>query len=817
MLLEAPGMFSSFQAGFSCPRSSSLYRHGLVLWCTQNTNVGPAGAPVRLRSDKAAVMSARRFCMARGNRRNGSRRGLGTTGSSGSSRGRNNKNRGRGGSSSTSRRAANGGKRAGAGKFNAPELMDLDFGAIDDVNMGTGSMRSLSKRPGRNTMMQEAFLTSKHTDRFVGEPLRKRPIEFIKAKEVYDPRAILEKVINKDEANDADEATDITVSLRETTIAEQNEDNVNLDHDENEKENEKEDVEDQKPVEKDEESKDNLEGLREAIENDEKVKSAKIDDETLEQPTIEMEDSDNEDDSQSDSEGFFIDTSAQPTNSPPAYVPPNDIGPNIDYDPVLTIGNVQLHTSGAGNDITASVRSSTHHDELDLLDEFSDSESDEDAYADYIRQLNEQDLSDEQDLSEELSLSDSENESASTDANVSSTNSPQIVEYGFLPEDYEFDVSQISVTNVRFGIKNQFYSRCLELTGSVDDYMWVDEDDLIDFVTLKGVKEHRLESFLSYITNGMINKTENDEEEEQEVYVSSDSESDREIYGGTAPEIEEDDDGIADLVAFSKSLTKFRDTIDTSAVGTTGKGSRKQLDLERFAQYELDDDIIDSLQQQYKIRRESKKSKKQQHQDELMEEGLNKYNLLLKYPYTLHIKDIKDEFESFLHNPARDDLSFPPLDPHGNKTLTKMAKCYNCKSATQGKGIRRYIRVSKYKRTFKYLPDYGHINAILRQRPVFNRVDQKRPKEEYIATDGNATKDRIRQRNKSGHNAYIPEGHIVGGMAPEIDHTNVGRQLLEKLGWVKGEGLGAHGNKGISEPLVATVKKSKTGLGQTRY
>lgn len=757
--------------------------------------------------------------MARGNRRNGSRRGLGATGSSGASRGRNNKTRGRGGSSSTSRRAANGGKRAGAGKFNAPELMDLDLGAIDDVNMGTGSMRSLSKRPGRNTMMQEAFLTSKHTDRFVGEPLRKRPIEFIKAKEVYDPRAILEKVIkNKEEASDerdeelndeenADEATGITVSLRETTIAEQNEDkDVNVDHDE------KEDFEDQEPaIKKGEELMENFEASREVVENDEKGKSAKIDDETLEQPTKEMADSDS--DSESDSESFFIDTSAQPTNSsPPAYVPPNDIGPNIEYDPVLTIGNVQLHTSGAGNDITASVRYSTHHDELDLLDEFSDSESDEDAYADYIRQLN------EQDLSEELSLSDSENESASTDANVSSTNSPQIVEYGFLPEDYEFDVSQISVTNVRFGIKNQFYSRCLELTGSVDDYMWVDEDDLIDFVTLKGVKEHRLESFLSYITNGMINKTENDDEEEQEVYVSSDSESDREIYGGTAPEIDEDDDdGIADLVAFSKSLTKFRDTIDTSAVGTTGKGSRKQLDLERFAQYELDDDIIDSLQQQYKIRRESKKSKKQQHQDELMEEGLNKYNLLLKYPYTLHIKDIKDEFESFLHNPARDDLSFPPLDPHGNKTLTKMAKCYNCKSATQGKGIRRYIRVSKYKRTFKYLPDYGHINAILRQRPVFNRVDQKRPKEEYIATDGNPTKDRIRQRNKSGHNAYIPEGHIVGGMAPEIDHTNVGRQLLEKLGWVKGEGLGAHGNKGISEPLVATVKKSKTGLGQTRY
>ncbi|RLV87133.1 Protein SQS1 [Meyerozyma sp. JA9] len=751
--------------------------------------------------------------MARGNRRNGSRRGSGAPGSSGASRGRNHKTRGRGGSNRASRRAASGGTRAGAGKYNAPELMDLDFGAIDDVNMGTGSMRSLSKRPGRNTMMQEAFLTSKHTDRSVGEPLRKRPIEFIKAKEVYDPRAILEKVTKteteeKPEAKPEekpDGATDITAGLRETTIAEQDR-NVES-NDEMEKEEEKEKEAAVEPIiEKDEP---NLEkgdpNLH--LEDSEQVDENLIDD-TLESS---VSDDNDTDDSQTDSESFFIDNSPQPIDSSsPAYVPSNDVGPNIDHDPVLTIGNVQLHTSGAGNDITALVRSSTQYDELDSVNEFSDSDSDEDAYADYIRQLNGQSSSEDSSSEESGSASDG-------DANVSSTDSPQIIEYGFLPEDYEFDVSQISVTNVRFGIKNQFYSRCLELTGSADDYMWVDEDDLIDFVTSKGVKEHRLESFLSYITNGMVNKPENDEEEEQEVYVSSDSESDREVYGGTAPEIDEDDDGIDDLVAFSTSRKKFRDTTETSAVGTTGKGSRKQLDLERFAQYELDDDIIDSLQQQYKIRRESKKNKKQQHQDELMEEGINKYNLLLKYPYTLHIKDIRDEFESFLHNPARDDLSFPPLDPHGNKTLTNMAKCYNCKSATQGKGIKRYIRVSKYKRTFKYLPDYNRINAILRQRPVFNRTDQKRPKEEYIATDGNATKDRIRQRNKSGHNAYIPEGHIVGGMAPEIDHTNVGRQLLEKLGWVKGEGLGAHGNKGISEPLVATVKKSKTGLGKTKY
>ncbi len=183
---------------------------------------------------------------------------------------------------------------------------------------------------------------------------------------------------------------DITVSLRETTIAEQNEDNVNLDHDENEKENEKEDVRPNQSKRWGAPRKDNLEGLREATENDESQKR-KIASTTLGANSNYRDGRhDNEDDSQSDMKAFYRHLGATYQPSPPACAPPNDIGPNIDYDPVLTIGNVQLHTSGAGNDITAPVRSSTHHDELGIsLDEFA-LESDEDADADHIRQLNEQ-------------------------------------------------------------------------------------------------------------------------------------------------------------------------------------------------------------------------------------------------------------------------------------------------------------------------------------------------------------------------------------------------------------------------------------------
>lgn len=62
---------------------------------------------------------------------------------------------------------------------------------------------------------------------------------------------------------------------------------------------------------------------------------------------------------------------------------------------------------------------------------------------------------------------------------------------------------------------------------------------------------------------------------------------------------------------------------------------------------------------------------------------------------------------------------------------------------------------------------------------------------------------------------HTVEGEYVGKDAPEIGQENVGRRMLEKLGWVDGEGLGAQGNKGISEPVMAKVKKNKSGLRHT--
>ena len=39
-------------------------------------------------------------------------------------------------------------------------------------------------------------------------------------------------------------------------------------------------------------------------------------------------------------------------------------------------------------------------------------------------------------------------------------------------------------------------------TGLIDEYIWIDENDVIEYVLDNGVKEHRLNKFLSFITKG---------------------------------------------------------------------------------------------------------------------------------------------------------------------------------------------------------------------------------------------------------------------------------------------------------------------------
>lgn len=47
----------------------------------------------------------------------------------------------------------------------------------------------------------------------------------------------------------------------------------------------------------------------------------------------------------------------------------------------------------------------------------------------------------------------------------------------------------------------------------------------------------------------------------------------------------------------------------------------------------------------------------------------------------------------------------------------------------------------------------------------------------------------------------------------ELPENNIGRKILEKIGWTSGNGLGKNEN-GITEPITASFKNDKLGLGK---
>jgi hypothetical protein len=57
------------------------------------------------------------------------------------------------------------------------------------------------------------------------------------------------------------------------------------------------------------------------------------------------------------------------------------------------------------------------------------------------------------------------------------------------------------------------------------------------------------------------------------------------------------------------------------------------------------------------------------------------------------------------------------------------------------------------------------------------------------------------------------EGEVVGASAPVIGEQNKGRNMLEKMGWSFGMGLGSVDNKVILQPVAQVVKTTKAGLG----
>ena len=704
----------------------------------------------------------------------------------------------------------NGYYNRGRAVISAQNIEDYYFGRKNKQSMKSGGMR-LGKRD-----RSFADLTSNNVS------FRKRPMVFVKAAEVYDPSHDLilqlkkQATLNEYENSQNDDVDNQTTDTYEDFDSGSESEEMFY---------ESSSEEDNNVISSDEEIVDVEEQEYESSINEDKTQ-APVNDIEEEQEEEEMEVQDNIT-KIADDELFFVDDAGYASDNKPKIKhvidnsePKPKIKSTLEFDPSLVIGKVEIPLEETEDgEVVANLSHAPYRNYIRnvLKDMHAETDTDDEESEEFQNEFEEDDLSDveipdivESEDDDDIQLSE---DMRSLELNPTNFNEskqpeePEEPEFGFLEEDYVIDTSEIHVSNIRLGLNdNAYFLKCYQLFGDLES-RWIDQEIFTDFLLQDlGLPETRLNAYLKHIKDALIPKEETPEPTYSDIPFSDTDDEDKEI--DAIIDSDEDDitlmedmgEGLDDLVNYAMKYSKTRNQeFDTRTPVMSGKGKKKKLLIDESLG--LDTETIYSLQNKLSSRLSRKADKRKNKEDFIMEENKNSFDLTKKYPFGLHILNIRDEFDEFYSN-NRDRLIFPPLDPHANKTLMKFAKHYNMKSSKAGKGIHTHTTIEKTRKTKRAMPNYGLIAQLVKQRPVFMRIDVKRVQEDFVKTE------RIKIQGKF----HVTEGEIVGEDAPEIGSDNIGRRMLEKLGWSSGEGLGAVTNKGISKPLFARVKKGKAGL-----
>ncbi|BFZ59041.1 squalene synthetase-like protein [Saitoella coloradoensis] len=240
----------------------------------------------------------------------------------------------------------------------------------------------------------------------------------------------------------------------------------------------------------------------------------------------------------------------------------------------------------------------------------------------------------------------------------------------------------------------------------------------------------------------------------------------------------------------------------------------------RIEDYELglsDEDMEAQIKDQWAKDRSSKADKKRE-REELRKAGMlgkgkkgKKAKLADRDEFSLgiSIQRINIEIRDFIDDLGMQSLPLPPMDRFSRRTVHTLASAYNLKSKSVGTGKRRAPTLIKTMKT-SYPRDERLVDEILARHDgggrgntgYLPRLDRPRPRPGKTVGQRGGVSGLVRNNN----------GSVVGGDAPEIGAGNLGRKLLEKMGWSSGQGLGVEGRTGISVPVMAVVKTDKRGL-----
>jgi hypothetical protein len=168
-----------------------------------------------------------------------------------------------------------------------------------------------------------------------------------------------------------------------------------------------------------------------------------------------------------------------------------------------------------------------------------------------------------------------------------------------------------------------------------------------------------------------------------------------------------------------------------------------------------------------------------------------------------------------------------PLSPMGRNQryqIHKLADLYGLKSNSAGKGQYRYPTLAKTSKT--RLPSNELAAAWIEDQfphaPSTSMSSPKTPKQRNNGrgngkSSNRNTPDYVRHVGSAAKGPSTPgvrpkEGGLVGEHAQPIHHSNVGHQMLTKMGW-DGGALGGEKKPGIEKPVEVIIKTNRRGLG----
>ncbi|KAK9717979.1 squalene synthetase-like protein [Basidiobolus ranarum] len=169
----------------------------------------------------------------------------------------------------------------------------------------------------------------------------------------------------------------------------------------------------------------------------------------------------------------------------------------------------------------------------------------------------------------------------------------------------------------------------------------------------------------------------------------------------------------------------------------------------------------------------------------------------------------------FLKDSSVTSIPLECMDKNKRQAVHLLANAYNLKSKSMGAGDKRYPVLYRTKYTMDPV-NPAKIRQILRSANTTPRKAkspfESTKKERY--GKGNA-KNQVFTPTKASRvynpNSPIPPiGSVVGQFAEPIGESNIGHQMLQKMGWSPGEGL----SSGRTTPVEAIVRgRSRVGLG----